>query len=107
MSFSERIRELRKGKKLSQEQFAELIGVSRQAVGKWEQGEGNYPEADKLILLVAKTGCSLDALFADEIAAARGELSERQRIPPGVIAALQTFAERADALMDEVMGKEN
>lgn len=38
MNMAERIRELRKMKGLSQEEFAEQMGVSRQAVSKWESG---------------------------------------------------------------------
>ena len=38
MGFSENLRELRKERNLSQEGLAELLGVSRQAVSKWEQG---------------------------------------------------------------------
>lgn len=38
MSFAENLKQIRKDKKLSQEELAELLGVSRQAVSKWEQG---------------------------------------------------------------------
>lgn len=38
MNISERIQNLRKSKGISQEQLAENIGVSRQAVSKWEIG---------------------------------------------------------------------
>lgn len=39
-----------KNKNISQEQLAEELGVSRQAVSKWESG-ASYPEMDKLVLL--------------------------------------------------------
>ena len=39
MSFAENLKQLRKDKKLSQEELAEILDVSRQAVSKWEQGE--------------------------------------------------------------------
>ena len=42
MGFAENLRELRKERGLSQEDLAELLDVSRQAVSKWEQGMG-YP----------------------------------------------------------------
>ena len=45
MSFGENLQTIRKEKRLSQEALAEILGVSRQAVSKWELGEG-YPEAD-------------------------------------------------------------
>ena len=38
MAFAENLRELRKERGLSQEDLAELLDVSRQAVSKWEQG---------------------------------------------------------------------
>lgn len=38
MSFAEHLRQIRKEKGLSQEDLAELLDVSRQAVSKWEQG---------------------------------------------------------------------
>ena len=43
MSFAENLKQIRKEKNISQEKLAELLGVSRQAVSKWEQGIG-YPE---------------------------------------------------------------
>ena len=48
MSFGERLQALRKAKGLSQEQLAEGIAVSRQAVSKWETGE-SLPDTDKLL----------------------------------------------------------
>ena len=50
MSIGDRIIELRKQKALSQGQLAEIIGVSRQAVSKWESGQ-NSPDTIKLIHL--------------------------------------------------------
>ena len=53
MSFSENLQVIRKNNQLTQEELAELLGVSRQAVSKWELGEG-YPEVDKLLILSKK-----------------------------------------------------
>ena len=50
MNFSEKLQKLRKENKLSQEQLANLLDVSRQAVSKWESG-ATYPEMDKLLAL--------------------------------------------------------
>lgn len=50
MSVGERIMELRKTAKLSQGQLAKDVGVSRQAVSKWENDQA-YPDTGKLILL--------------------------------------------------------
>ena len=66
MSFSENLKQIRKEHHLSQEELAELLDVSRQAVSKWEQGQG-YPEVEKLLLLSSKLNISLDVLMSNEI----------------------------------------
>ena len=45
---SENLKRIRKDNNLSQEQLAEKLGVSRQSVSKWENGEA-YPEMDKVL----------------------------------------------------------
>ena len=65
MSFSENLKQIRKEHHLSQEALAELLDVSRQAVSKWEQGQG-YPEVETLLLLSSKLNISLDALMSVE-----------------------------------------
>ena len=65
MSFGENLQTIRKKNQLSQEGLAEMLGVSRQAVSKWELGEG-YPEVDKLLLLSKKLNISLDSLLGEE-----------------------------------------
>ena len=67
MSFAENLKQLRKERQLSQEELAEILDVSRQAVSKWEQGIG-YPEVEKLLLLSSKLSVSLDSLMETEIA---------------------------------------
>jgi len=67
MSFAENLKQIRKEKQLSQEELAEILDVSRQAVSKWEQGNG-YPEVEKLLLLSSKLNISLDSLMSTEIA---------------------------------------
>ena len=65
MSFGENLQTIRKKNQLSQEGLAEMLGVSRQAVSKWELGEG-YPEVDKLLILSKKLNISLDSLLGAE-----------------------------------------
>ena len=65
MSFGENLQTIRKKNQLSQEALAEMLGVSRQAVSKWELGDG-YPEVDKLLLLSKKLNISLDSLLGGE-----------------------------------------
>lgn len=64
MLFGEKIFKLRKNKKLSQEEFAELFGVSRQAVQKWESGN-SVPELAKIIEISKYFAVSLDELILD------------------------------------------
>ena len=58
MSFSENLQYLRKKQNLTQEQFAEQMEVSRQAVSKWESGQ-SYPEMEKLLQICEQFGCCL------------------------------------------------
>ena len=67
MSFAENLKQIRKEHHLSQEELAEILDVSRQAVSKWEQGNG-YPEVETLLLLSSKLNVSLDSLMSTEIA---------------------------------------
>ena len=64
VKFNEKIQELRREKGLSQEKIADIMGVSRQSVAKWEAGN-NYPEVDKLIELSNIFGVSIDKLLKD------------------------------------------
>lgn len=57
---------IRKEKNLSQEDLAELLGVSRQAISKWELGDG-YPEVEKLLNIAGKLNVSLDTLMGTGI----------------------------------------
>ncbi len=61
MTLGEKISFLRQEKGISQEKLAELIGVSRQAVTKWENGNAN-PDTENLIRLAEIFGVSLDEL---------------------------------------------
>ena len=56
-----RLADLRKTNGFSQEELAEKIGVSRQAVSKWENGESS-PDTDNLIALASLYGITLDEL---------------------------------------------
>ena len=62
MNLSEKIISLRKEKGLSQEAFAEALGVSRQSVSKWESGAA-LPDTDKIIAMSELFGVSTDFLL--------------------------------------------
>ena len=66
MGLSENLQSLRKLKNMSQEQLAEKLSVSRQAVSKWESGNG-YPETEKLILICDLFECNMDTLLKGKI----------------------------------------
>ena len=62
IEIANRLVRLRKENHLSQEELAARIGVSRQAVSKWERAEAS-PDTDNLILLARLYGLSLDELL--------------------------------------------
>lgn len=63
MMFGEKLQELRNKSKLSQERLAELVGVSRQAVSKWEN-DLSYPDTKNLIRLSEIFNVSMDELLS-------------------------------------------
>jgi len=65
VSIASRLAALRKDRNLSQEELAEKIGVSRQAISKWERAEAS-PDTDNLILLARLYQVSLDDLLLNE-----------------------------------------
>lgn len=65
MTFGEKIHTLRKNAGLSQEELAEKLDVSRQAISKWERGAG-YPETEKIIRMSRLFGVSLDYLLGED-----------------------------------------
>ena len=65
MNMADRIQYLRKAKGISQEELAEKVGVSRQAVSKWENGKA-IPGIDILTELSGLYDMSLDQLIRDE-----------------------------------------
>ncbi len=65
MALSEKLYALRKKNGLSQEQLAEELNVSRQAISKWESGN-SIPESDKLVAISNYFNVSLDYLLKDD-----------------------------------------
>lgn len=65
LEFGERIYNLRKKSGLSQEEFADKLGVSRQAVSKWETGQ-SVPDSEKASAMARFFGVSLDFLVNGE-----------------------------------------
>ncbi len=77
MSFGTRLQELRRRRGITQEELAQQLNVSRQAVSKWESSRG-YPEMDKVIYICNCYGVTMDELFSDEVAQ-----PEMPATPPG------------------------
>ena len=65
MTLGQRIQELRKQNGLSQEGLGEVLGVSRQAVSKWE-GDNGIPELDTLIAMSRLFGVTIGELLGVE-----------------------------------------
>lgn len=72
MTFAEKLKELRKQSGISQEKLAEKLGVSRQAVTKWERDLG-VPDIDNIMAISKLFDISMDELFSNE----RSEKKER------------------------------
>lgn len=78
MKFCDNLQKLRKEHHLSQEQLAEQLNVSRQAVSKWESGQ-TYPEMDKIIAMSKIFDCSLDELVNEEVNLKKEEKKEETK----------------------------
>ena len=61
MKFGDNLKQIRKSKKISQEDLADKLGVSRQSVSKWETGE-NYPSMQNIVCLCDIFKCKMNDL---------------------------------------------
>ena len=64
MVFGEKLKKMRKENELSQEQLAEKLNVTRQAVSKWESGA--LPDVDNIVKISTFFDCSLDYLMSNK-----------------------------------------
>ena len=65
MRFCEKLTKIRKEKNLSQEALAEKLGMSRQAISKWESGN-SYPDMATLIKVAKVLDCTLEDIIDDD-----------------------------------------
>jgi len=79
MKFNEKIIRLRKIRGITQDELASAVGVSRQAVYKWECGQ-SYPEVAKLLEIKLLFGISIDDLLDDSYEIAMPEKKKRKRV---------------------------
>ncbi|MBE6144088.1 MAG: helix-turn-helix domain-containing protein [Firmicutes bacterium] len=77
--FSENLKKIRKDNNLSQEQLADELGVSRQAISKWESSVA-YPEMDKIITLCEKFNLNIDDLLHKDIREIKGEEESKRNL---------------------------
>ena len=66
MTLGEKIAKQRKELNYTQEQLADILGVSRQSISKWESDIA-YPETEKLIELGKIFDCSMDYLLKEDV----------------------------------------
>ncbi len=78
MTFKEKLVRLRKIKGLTQDEFASAVGVSRQAVYKWESGQ-SYPEVAKLLEIKILFNISIDDLLDENYIVELPEKKKKRR----------------------------
>ena len=66
MKFGDNLKRVRKIRKISQEELAEKLGVSRQSVSKWETGE-NYPSMTNIMCLCSIFKCNINELVHEDM----------------------------------------
>lgn len=93
MTLGEKITKQRKELNYTQEQLADILGVSRQSVSKWESDIA-YPETDKLIELGKLFDCSMDYLLKEDVTE-KGDIQA-----PG-------FTEKVEEISRKVMTDKN
>lgn len=87
MNIADRIQYLRKTKGISQEELADKIGVSRQAVSKWES-EQSMPDIDKVIIMSDYFGVTTDYIIKG--IETKGQDKENKRDDTGIFSVTAT-----------------
>ena len=77
MAFGEKLFSLRKSQKLSQEELSEKLGVTRQAVSRWENGE-TMPDSPNLLEICNLFDVSADYLLRDDITFQKKETDKKK-----------------------------
>ena len=93
MTLGEKLSKLRKEYNYTQEQLADILGVSRQSISKWESDIA-YPETDKLIELGKLFDCSMDYLLKEDVIEKNG-------------AQASGFTEKVEEISRKVMTDKN
>ena len=93
MTFGNKLAALRREQNYTQEQLADILGVTRQSVSKWES-DVSYPETDKLIKICNLFGCSLDYFLKDDVSRAQEKQKEQENDETQEITFTRTIKER-------------
>ena len=111
MKFGDNLKSIRKMKKVSQEDLADKLGVSRQSVSKWETGE-NYPSMQNIVCLCSIFKCKMNDLvhedfddleFMDEeIKMSVAKLNEKEQKNIKVISKILYMIGRIGAILSRV-----
>ena len=102
MDLAQRLQELRKKAGYSQEQLAGLLGLSRQAVSKWEANQGK-PDIDNIIKLTEIYHVSADYLLLGTEAPDKAPPAEKRELPKEYRQAVKTIAIVAAAALTTVL----
>lgn len=97
MSFAENLKHIRKKRNITQEQLADMLSVSRQAISKWESG-GGYPETEKLLIISKELDVSLDYLFSERCHMVRSENTKRVSKIDTYLNCAEVFAYRSTCI---------
>lgn len=102
MTFGERLQALRQRAGMSQDQLAERLGVSRQAVSRWERDE-TMPETDKVIALADLFGVTTDYLLRPQPESSETETKKPPREKTDWLERFLAFAKRKWYLLGWVL----
>ena len=100
MTFAEKLVRLRKIKKITQDELACAVGVSRQAVYKWESAQ-SYPEVAKLLEIKLLFGISIDDLLDDSFDIPLPEKKRKKRTPKAKVQVEEADYEEVEVYVDE------
>lgn len=96
MNLADRIQQLRKSRGISQEELADRIGVSRQAVSKWESGQTS-PDLEKIVLLSDYFEVTTDYLLKG-VSPTQAQTEQAQTEPAQIAPGVQIFTMAGSAL---------
>lgn len=89
MDIADRIQHLRKTKGFSQEELADRLGVSRQAISKWESRQ-NFPDVEKIILMSDFFGVTTDYLLKGTEPTTGEKADSKSKLDAGIFAIVGT-----------------